>query len=64
MNAQPAMILQNIEALAAGTAGVEVYHKLIHHLLQCGQIPPSATNAFHFLLSQTTPPQIVTVGRS
>ena len=64
MHAQVTMILQHIEALPAGAAGIEMNDKLVNHSLQRGQVPAPATHSFQFLSRQTIPAQVIPVWRS
>jgi hypothetical protein len=61
MDAQVAMIVQNLKTLPADAANVEMDYKLIDHLLQQGQIPSAATNALDFLVRQAGPAHAETV---
>ena len=64
VDAQPAVILQGLEALAAGAAGIEVDDKLIHHLLQGRQVPAAAPHALDLGVGQASSAQVVAVGGS
>src|SRR6266566_1533019 len=64
MHAQIAMVLQNVKALPAGAARVEVNHKLIDDLLEQRQIPSAAAHALKLLVGQAVAAQVVAVGRS
>ena len=50
MDAQVAHVLQDLEALPAGAADVEVDDELVHHPLEERQIPAAAPHALDFLV--------------
>src|SRR5260221_5217168 len=64
MHAKVAMILQNIETLAARAACIEVNDKLVDDALQSRQVPSAAAHPLQFLDRDSVLPQIVTVGRT
>src|SRR5437879_347728 len=63
MNTQITVIVQDIEALAADPAYVEVNDELVHDLLQGWQVPAPAPHSLNFLIGEARLTHIVAVRR-
>ena len=61
MDAEIAMVVQDLEALTADTANIEMDYKLVDDLLEQGQIPAAAANALDFVVRQAGAAQAETV---
>ena len=62
MDAQPALVLEDLEASPAGAADVEMDDELVDDLLQRRQVPSAAADPFDLLLGQAPGPQVVAGG--
>jgi len=64
VHAEPAQVVQDLEALSAGAAGVVVEDELVHGVGQRGEVPAAPADLFKFLRRQWFAPQSVAVGRT
>ena len=64
VDAQPAVIVQHVEAGLAQTADVVMDNELVNHALQLGQIPAAAAHAFDLLRRKVVLADAVAIGRA